>query len=64
MNPEQKSKEQEEKKKQINIDEKWEIDWWTQSLGISEVELIEAVKKAGPSVKKVKKYLSKKALKK
>ncbi len=64
MNSDRKSKEEEEKKNLINIDEKWEIDWWTQSLGVSEVELINAVKKAGPSLKKVKKYLSKKALKK
>jgi hypothetical protein len=41
----------------INVHEKWELDYWTRQLGVSEQKLIEAVSAAGPSVNKVKEHL-------
>lgn len=41
----------------INVHEKWELDYWTRQLGVSEQQLIEAVSAAGPSVNKVKQHL-------
>ena len=41
----------------INVHEKWEVDYWTRTLGVSEEQLIEAVNAAGPTVKSVKEHL-------
>lgn len=41
----------------INVHEKWEVDYWTRTLGVSEQQLIEAVSAAGPAVKNVKEHL-------
>ena len=42
---------------QININEEYEVAYWTDALGISKDELIKAVEAAGPWVKEVKEYL-------
>lgn len=41
----------------INVHEKWEVDYWTRTLGVSEQELVEAVMAAGTAVKSVKQHL-------
>lgn len=41
----------------ININQQWEIDYWTKELGISETKLIALVKKVGPEVSKIKEEL-------
>lgn len=41
----------------INVNEKWELDYWTRELGVSEEQLREAVSAAGPAVSKVKEHL-------
>lgn len=38
----------------ININQQWEIDYWTKELSISETKLIALVNKVGPEVSKVK----------
>ncbi|WP_442587352.1 DUF3606 domain-containing protein [Pedobacter sp. AW31-3R] len=43
----------------INITEKYEIHYWSKKLGISNDDLIEAVKSVGTSLNEVKKYLKK-----
>ena len=43
----------------INVNERWELDYWTQALGVSEEELARAVKAVGPSVSDVREYLRK-----
>lgn len=41
----------------INVNEEWEVRWWTKELGVSESELRAAVKAAGTSVSAVKRHL-------
>jgi hypothetical protein len=41
----------------INMDEPWEVDYWTKELGISKGELEKAVKKVGSSADAVRKEL-------
>jgi hypothetical protein len=41
----------------ININQSWEVDYWTKTLGASEARLKEAVKAVGPMVSDVKRYL-------
>ena len=43
----------------INIEEIYEVNYWSQKFGITAEELIKAVKKVGPSVKDVEKHLKK-----
>ncbi|HVK96340.1 MAG TPA: DUF3606 domain-containing protein [Flavisolibacter sp.] len=43
----------------INLKQKHEVNYWTHTLGVSEMKLIEAVKAAGPLVKDVREYVSK-----
>lgn len=38
----------------ININEDWEVRYWTDALGVSKDELTELVKEVGPSVKAVR----------
>lgn len=45
---------------EINVNEQWELEWWPWRLGISRKELITAVKRVGPTLEKVKQYISKK----
>jgi hypothetical protein len=42
----------------INLHEKWEVQYWTRELGVTEEELQEAVKTAGSSVNAVREHLS------
>jgi hypothetical protein len=41
----------------INVNEQWEVTYWTRELGISKEELERAVKAAGPSVAAVRQHL-------
>jgi len=43
----------------INVNEDYEVAYWTKELGISKEQLEEAVKAAGTSVSAVKEYLNK-----
>jgi hypothetical protein len=42
----------------INLNESYEVQYWTKTLNVSKSELEEAVKKVGVSVKNVKAYLT------
>ena len=41
----------------INVDDEYEVSYWSKELGVSADELKSAVQKAGPSVKAVREYL-------
>ena len=43
----------------INVNQQWELDYWTEKFGVSEAKLKEAVRAVGVFVKDVKKYLGK-----
>lgn len=43
----------------INIHESWEVAYWCRTLGISQQQLIAAVRAVGPSAAAVKKHLGK-----
>ncbi len=43
--------------KKINVNQQWEIDYWTKELSVSETKLKVAVKAVGPMVKDVKNHL-------
>lgn len=43
----------------INVNEPWELRYWTKELGLSEDELRAAVEAAGPSVQAVRQHLGK-----
>ncbi|WEF31585.1 DUF3606 domain-containing protein [Pseudoduganella chitinolytica] len=43
----------------INVNEPWELRYWTKELGLSEDELREAVKAAGTSVNAVREHVGK-----
>jgi predicted RNA-binding protein YlqC (UPF0109 family) len=38
----------------INVNESWEVAYWTKELGVSKEELEKLVKKAGPAVSAVR----------
>jgi len=42
---------------QINLSEKWEIRYWTETLGVSEAKLRELVAKYGQGVATIRKHL-------
>jgi hypothetical protein len=44
----------------INVNERWEVDWWTRELGVTKGRLADAVNKVGPMVDKVREELKKK----
>lgn len=44
--------------KRINVNEPWELRYWTKKFGASEAQLKQAVKTVGPMVDKVKIYLN------
>jgi len=44
---------------QINVNEDYEVRYWTKTLGVSEQELRDAVKAAGVSADAVRKHLGK-----
>lgn len=41
----------------INVNQSWEIEYWTKKLGVTEQQLRTAVNAVGPLVKDVKRYL-------
>lgn len=41
----------------INMNEKWEVAYWTGELGVSEEELARAVQQAGNSAQAVREHL-------
>ncbi len=41
----------------INMNEKWEVAYWTRELGVSEEELARAVQQAGNSAQAVREHL-------
>ncbi len=43
--------------KKINVNETWELDYWTKTLGVSADRLRQAVRAAGPMVDDVKRHL-------
>lgn len=43
----------------INVNEAWELQYWTRKFGVSEQQLKDAVKAAGPSADAVGKHLGK-----
>jgi hypothetical protein len=49
-----------EDRKRININEPWELDWWSEELGLTRDQLRAAVKKFGNMADKVREELKKK----
>ena len=43
----------------INVHQEWEVGYWSEKLGCTRKQLIDAVNKVGPMVKDVKKQLGK-----
>jgi hypothetical protein len=43
----------------INVNERWELQYWTRHFGVNEEQLRAAVDTAGPSVEAVSKHLGK-----
>lgn len=43
----------------INVNEDWELRYWTEELGVSKERLAELVKEVGPSVSAVRQRLTK-----
>jgi hypothetical protein len=43
----------------VNVNEEWELSYWTKHFNVSAEQLRAAVKAAGPSVEAVKKQLGK-----
>lgn len=43
----------------INVNESWELQYWTKELGVTEEQLRSAVKTAGTSADAVRKHLGK-----
>jgi hypothetical protein len=44
-------------RKRINLNEKWEVDYWTRELGLTKEELERAVKTAGDRVDSIRQHL-------
>jgi hypothetical protein len=42
----------------INMHEKWEVQYWTKELGVTEEELAKAVEEAGNSADAVRQHIS------
>jgi len=43
----------------VNVNEQWEVNWWTQEFGCTETQLRNAVKAVGVMAADVRKYLGK-----
>lgn len=43
----------------INVNEEWELRYWTEELGVSKERLAELVKEVGPTVAAVRQRLAK-----
>jgi hypothetical protein len=41
----------------INVNERWEIQYWTERMGVTDAQLREAVRMVGPTAGEVRKYL-------
>lgn len=41
----------------INVNERWEIQYWTERMGVTDAQLREAVRMVGPTAAEVRKYL-------
>lgn len=55
--PDNLSRRRPEDPKKVNINQAWEIQYWTRELGVSESQLIRAVNSVGPMVEDVKSLL-------
>lgn len=44
--------------KEIDVNEPWELSYWTRALGVSADKLSQAVKAVGPMVDDVKRHLN------
>lgn len=55
--PDDTNRRQPEDPKRINLNQSWEIQYWTKELNVSEAELRRAVKAVGDSIAAVKQYL-------
>ena len=42
----------------INVNQSWEVQYWTEKFGVTEQQLKTAVKAVGPLVKDVKRHLN------
>jgi hypothetical protein len=58
--PDDKTKKKPQDASRINIHEPYEVNWWTDSLGCTKVQLEATVKAVGTSAAKVKEHLKKK----
>ena len=59
--PDDKTKRGSQDRSKINVEEKYEIDYWTRKFGVTPDELRDAVKKVGPSVEAVERELERSA---
>lgn len=57
--PDDLSRRQPEDSKRINVEEDWELNYWSQKLGCTKDRLKEVVKKVGPMVNDVRIELNK-----
>jgi hypothetical protein len=57
--PDDITRRQPEDPQRINIEQDWEVSYWSEKLGCTKAELIAAVQKVGPMVEDVKKELGK-----
>ncbi len=57
--PDDITRRQPEDPQRININQDWELEYWSKRLGCTKAELIAAVQKVGPMVEDVKKELGK-----
>lgn len=57
--PDNLSKKRPQDASKISLTEKWEVEYWTAALGVSEAKLREAVKTVGHAAASVRKHLGK-----
>jgi hypothetical protein len=57
--PDDRSKRGPQDAARINVHERWELEYWTQELGVTEKELRDAVEQVGPMAKDVRSHLGK-----
>lgn len=41
----------------INVNQTWELEFWSNQLGVSKTKVVNAVNKVGPQVSAVKRFL-------
>lgn len=49
--------------KQINRNQEWELNWWSQHFGVSKADIIKAIDAVGPMASSVEAWLISKGLK-